>query len=101
MALYARQGRLVAKPGQRDALAAILLDDAAGLSAMPGCRTYLVFATDAEPDALLITEVWESAAAHQASLSLPGVAAAIDKARPLLDRAEGAELELLGGAGFE
>lgn len=100
MALYGRQGRLVAKPGQRDALAAILLDDATGLAAMRGCQLYLVFAGEDEPDALLITEVWDSAEAHEASLGLPEVAAAIAKARPLLERAEGAALTLLGGAGL-
>jgi quinol monooxygenase YgiN len=99
MPLYARQGKLVARPGQRDALAAILLAQEAGLSTMPGCRLYLVFAADEEPDVLHVTELWDSAEAHRASLDLPGVRAAIERARPLLAGAEGAELRYLGGLG--
>jgi quinol monooxygenase YgiN len=38
----------------------------------------------ADADALWITEVWDSAANHQASLSLPAVKATIAKARPLI-----------------
>jgi quinol monooxygenase YgiN len=101
MTLYARQGKLVAWPGQRDALAGIMLDDSAGLAAMPGCRLYLVLASKREPDALLVTELWDSAEAHQASLSLPGVADTIARARPLIERVEGEELILLGGTGLE
>ncbi len=45
---------------------------------MPGCFSYVVAADPAEPDALWVTEVWESQASHQASLQLPAVQAAID-----------------------
>ena len=43
---------------------------------MPGCFSYVVAADPAEPDALWVTEVWESQASHQASLQLPAVQAA-------------------------
>jgi quinol monooxygenase YgiN len=44
-----------------------------------------VIATDsADADALWITEVWDSAASHKASLGLPAVQATIAKARPLI-----------------
>jgi quinol monooxygenase YgiN len=98
---YARQGKLVASPGQRDALAAVMLDEKAGLAAMPGCQLYLVMASEREPDALLVTELWDSAEAHRASLSLPGVTETIARARPLLERVEGEELIFLGGTGVE
>jgi quinol monooxygenase YgiN len=101
MGRYGRHGKLVAKPGQRDALAAILLGEEAALKAMPGCLLYLVFASEDEPDALLITEVWDSPEAHRASLELPAVASSIARARPLLERAEGGALTLLGGAGLD
>jgi len=97
MGLYGRQGRLVARPGQRDALAKILLEDETGLQAMPGCRLYLVFASEKEPDALLITELWETEEAHKASLALPGVKAAIARALPLIAGGDGEGLTLLGG----
>jgi len=51
---------------------------------MPGCFSYVVAADATEPDALWVTEVWESQARHQASLQLPTVQAAIAKGRPLI-----------------
>ena len=68
-------------PGKRDALAAILLE---GTGTMPGCLSYVIATDPADADALWITEVWESAASHQASLTLPAVQAAITKGRPLI-----------------
>ena len=40
--------------------------------------------TDADADAIWITEVWTDAASHKASLSLPAVQQAIARARPLI-----------------
>jgi quinol monooxygenase YgiN len=50
---------------------------------MPGCLSYVVAAA-AEPDALWVTEVWESQTRHQASLQLPAVQAVIAEGRPLI-----------------
>jgi len=74
-------GKMTATPGRRDDLVAILLG---GVSGMPGCLSYLVATDPADADSLWITEVWDSAASHQASLSLPSVRAAIAKGRPLI-----------------
>lgn len=79
--MYGLIGKMTAHPGQRDALAAILLE---GTHDMPGCRSYVVATDPAEPDALWITEVWDTPASHAASLQLPGVQAAIAKGRPLI-----------------
>ena len=79
--MYGLIGKMTAVAGQRDALANILID---GTVAMPGCLSYVVAADVTEPDALWVTEVWESQASHQASLQLPGVQAAIAKGRPLI-----------------
>ena len=68
-------------PGQRDALAAILLE---GTQAMPGCLSYVIASDPADANALWITEVWDSQASHHASLSLPAVQAAIAKGRPMI-----------------
>jgi quinol monooxygenase YgiN len=38
----------------------------------------------ANPDAIWITEVWDSRESHAASLRLPAVRAAIAKARPII-----------------
>ena len=79
--MYGLIGKMSATTGQRDALAEILL---AGTDAMPGCLSYIIATDPADPDALWITEVWDSQASHQGSLKLPAVQAAIAKGRPLI-----------------
>jgi quinol monooxygenase YgiN len=51
---------------------------------MPGCLGYVIARDKADPDALWITETWDSAASHAASLALPAVRAAIAKGWPLI-----------------
>jgi quinol monooxygenase YgiN len=79
--MYGLIGKLSAVPGQRDALATILLE---GTEAMPGCLSYIIGTDPADPEALWVTEVWDSPASHQASLALPAVKAAMAKGRPLI-----------------
>jgi len=79
--MYGLIGKVTAVSGKRDALATILLE---GTGAMPGCLSYVVAIDPAEPDALWITEVWDNAVSHKASLALPAVQAAITKGRPLI-----------------
>jgi len=79
--MYGLIGKMTAATGQRDALAAILLD---ATGAMAGCLSYVIAADPADPDALWITEVWDSAASHKASLGLAAVQAAIARAKPLI-----------------
>ena len=79
--MYGLIGKLSAVPGQRDALAANLLEST---EAMPGCLSYIIATDPADPEALWVTEVWDSPASHQASLALPAVKAAIAKGRPLI-----------------
>ena len=74
-------GKMIAVDGQREALLAILLE---GIADMPGCLAYIVARDTKDPNALWISEVWDRKESHQASLSLPAVKAAIEKARPLL-----------------
>lgn len=74
-------GKITAVPGQRAALARILLE---GTHAMPGCLSYIVAEDPKAPDDLWVTEVWESAAHHAASLTLDVVKDAIAKGRPLI-----------------
>ncbi|QNA86909.1 antibiotic biosynthesis monooxygenase [Sphingomonas sp. So64.6b] len=79
--MYGMIGRMIAKPGQRDALAALLTS---GSGTMPGCLSYVVAEDLVNADALWVTEVWENKAAHDASLTLPAVRDAITKGRPLI-----------------
>ena len=79
--MYGLIGKMTATPGDRDALASILL---VGTDSMPGCLSYIIATDPADADALWITEVWDRADSHRASLTLPSVKEAISKGRPLI-----------------
>ena len=97
--MYGLIGKMTAVAGERDALAAILLD---GTQAMPGCLSYVIARDPADDNALWITEVWDSQASHKASLSLPSVQAAIAKGRPLIAGfSNRVETVPIGGHGIE
>jgi quinol monooxygenase YgiN len=96
--VYGLIGRMVATPGNREALAEVLLE---GLVEMPGCLSYIVAHDPGDTDALWITEVWVDRESHAASLGLPTVQQAIARGRPLIARfAERFETEPLGGHGM-
>ena len=78
---YGLIGQMMAQPGKRAELVAIL---SVGTGAMPGNMAYLIGEDSANPDAIWIVELWETKAAHAASLELPAVQAAIKKGRPLI-----------------
>lgn len=95
--MYGLIGQMLAVPGKRDELAAIL----ASMGSMPGCLSYIVARDPSEPDVLWVTEVWESEQAHTDSLALPGVQAAIAAGRPLIAGFESrVETEPVGGIGL-
>lgn len=96
--MYGLIGKMLAKPGQRQALVDLLL---AGTQDMPGCLSYVVALDQTDPNAIWITEVWDRPASHQASLKLPAVQQAIAKARPLIAGfGERFETRPVGGAGL-
>jgi quinol monooxygenase YgiN len=96
--MYGLIGKIEATTGQRDALIAILIE---GSTAMPGCLSYIVAKDSGDTEAIWVTEVWESRASHQASLSLPSVQQAIAKGRPLIAGfGERFETHLVGGHGL-
>jgi quinol monooxygenase YgiN len=95
--VYGLIGKIIATPGSRDELASIL----SGLGDMPGCHSYVV-AYDDDPNALWVTEVWESADAHEASLGLPEVQEAIGRGRSLIAGFEQRiETTPVGGIGLD
>lgn len=97
--MYGLIGKMIAKPGQRDALVSILL---AGAGEMPGCRIYLVAADPSDENAIWITEAWDTEAQHTASLQLPEVQAAIAQARSLIEGfGERFVMTPLGGVGLD
>jgi quinol monooxygenase YgiN len=79
--MYGLIGKMIAAPGKRDELIAIMLE---GVSAMPGCLSYVVARDPANTDWLWITEVWDNEASHKGSLSLPAVQQAIARAKPII-----------------
>ena len=96
--MYGLIGKMTATPGNRDELAAALLE---GLNDMPGCLSYIVAEDPEDADALWITEVWDSADSHQASLALPQVQSAITRARPVIAGfSDRQETRPVGGVGL-
>ena len=79
--MYGLIGKMTAVAGRRDELIGILLE---GTGEMPGCLSYVVAIDPNAPDAIWITEVWDTEASHKSSLSLPAVREAIKRGRPLI-----------------
>jgi quinol monooxygenase YgiN len=63
---------------------------------------YVIGLDELEPNAVYITEIWDSKEDHDNSLKVEGVRDLIVKAMPLLDGPpqKGQELEILGGLGI-
>lgn len=96
--MYGLVGKITAEPGQRDALIDILLE---GTADMPGCLSYIVAKDPVDADSIWVTEVWESQARHEASLSSPAVQQAMAEGRPLIaEFGERFETEPIGGHGL-
>jgi len=72
-------------PGRRDEMIEILKDTAAD---MPGCLSYVVAKDAADENTLWVTEVWDSMASHEASLSLPVVKNAIPRGKAIVSNFE-------------
>jgi quinol monooxygenase YgiN len=79
--MYGLIVKITAAPGQRHALAAILLESTAG---MRGCLSYVIANDSADENIVWVTEVWDSKTSHDESLSLAAVKEAIGKATPLV-----------------
>ena len=73
--------KITLHPGKRDEMVEILRSGADG---MPGCLSYIVARDLSDANVLWVTEMWNSAEDHQASLSLPAVKAVIPRAKPLV-----------------
>jgi quinol monooxygenase YgiN len=96
--MYGLIAKMKTKPGQRDALIAVLIE---GTAAMPGCLSYIVAKDPADSEAIWVTEAWDSRTSHQASLSLASVQQAMAKGRPLIAGfGERFETQPVGGHGL-
>jgi quinol monooxygenase YgiN len=79
--MYGLIVKLMVAAGKREEMTAILRECAADL---PGCFSYVVAEDPSDENTLWVTEVWDSQASHDASVSLPAVQSAIPRARLLL-----------------
>lgn len=79
--MYGLMGKMLTTPGNRDAVIALLLE---GTAEMPGCLSYIVATDPSDANAIWITEAWDSADSHAASLKLPAVQQTIARARPMI-----------------
>ena len=96
--MYGLIGRMIAAEGRREALMDILAASAG--EQMPGCLSYVVARCREHPDGIWVTEVWENAESHKASLELAVVRDAIARARPLIAGFDNRfETEPVGGVG--
>ena len=96
--MYGLIGSFRAAAGKRQELISILL---ASVGSMPGCRSYVVAEDPEDAELVWITEVWESAGDHKASLKIPEVKAAIDRAMPLIESfGDHREVRVVGGHGL-
>ena len=80
---FVNVGRFGVKPGRRDRLIEILTRPIGELHDH-GCLRYDIGVNDDDPDAVFVSEVWESSSAHAAWLELESVRAGISEAMPLL-----------------
>ena len=79
--MYGLIVKLTVVPGKRDEMIAILKESAAD---MPGYLSYVVAKDSADKNVVWVTEVWDSAASHDASLSLPSVTRSMPRIKPML-----------------
>jgi quinol monooxygenase YgiN len=77
--------KITVLPSKRDEMIEILRESGAN---MPGCVSYVVAKDAADENALWVTEVWDSMASHDSSLSLPAVKNAISRGRGVVSNFE-------------
>lgn len=83
--MWGMVAKITLVPGKRDEMIAILKESAAH---MPGCLNYIVAKDAADENVVWVTEVWDSMASHDASLSLPAVQSAIPRAKVIVSNFE-------------
>ena len=96
---YGYIGSMRTRPQRRDEVIEILLSGTDGLRAA-GCQLYAIGTDPADDAVIWVTEIWDSAEQHDASLHLPETRAAIGQAMPMLTgEFTRQELTVVGGLG--
>ena len=83
--MYGLIVKMTTVPGKREDMIRVLKESAAD---MPGCLSYVVAKDSADENILWVTEVWDSVASHDESLSLPQVKNAIPQGKSLVSNFE-------------
>lgn len=79
--MYGLIVKIAIVPSRREEMIEILKESA---SNMAGCFSYVVAKDSVDENVLWVTEVWDSIASHNASLSLPSVKNAIPRAKAIV-----------------
>lgn len=79
--MYGLIAKIKTVPAKREEMMVLLKESAAD---MPGCLSYVVSKDAADENTIWVTEVWDTLASHDASLSLPQVKSAVARARTLV-----------------
>lgn len=96
--MYGLIGKMRTAPGKRDTVIGYMLE---GTEKMPGCLSYIVAHDPADPDAIWVTEAWDSQDGYKSSLALRAVQQAIARARPFITGfGERFETAPMGGQGL-
>lgn len=99
MTRVARYGKAVARPGNGEELARLLLEAARELGDDPGCELYLINHQADDPDLIWVTELWRSQADLDASIERIRGSDRVAASMALIESWEMVELEPLGGKG--
>ena len=96
--MYGMIAKITAVAGKCDEFIEVLTNST---SRMPGCFSYVVAKDATDSDVIWVTEVWDSAASHEASFSLPEVKSAVSEARSMVARFERIAITApVGGVGI-
>ena len=79
--MFGQINRITAIAGKRDEVERFVRS---GSDRMPGCWSYIVAKDADDADVIWVTEVWDSAEMHAASMDIPEVKAAVAQAMPMI-----------------
>jgi len=97
---YGLVGKFIAHPGKKKDLIAILLEAANLLQENKDCLQYLIGEND-EKETVIVSEIWTTQQAHDASLEPENIRALIKNAMPLIaSMSQSAQFAILGGKGI-
>ncbi|HYX85937.1 MAG TPA: antibiotic biosynthesis monooxygenase family protein [Gaiellales bacterium] len=99
MSRVARHGKLTARTGRGDEVAAMLLEAAGRLDDDPGCELYLLSREAGRPDVVWVTELWRKQTDLDAAVERIRGSAEVAAVMALVESSEMIELDLLGGKG--